>query len=308
VNWLEPFGWLPQISTPVALLLVATIAYFYGRRQASAPAAATVRSRRELRRAQAVAHELEHISEVIRKHVSKHRSSLSRFKQRVNRLGEDGNQDAAMRDLFREAEEMLQPTIQFAGQIAHAYDQIRQQTNRLMAFTDARTDPLTGVSNRRALDDTLSGQLALKARYQVDFTLAMFDIDHFKRVNDRDGHLVGDRILQEVAQIIDENARETDTVVRYGGEEFVVVMPKTDLEGASYFGHRVREAVQNKLPVTISGGVTQALDGDSIQSIIARADEALYEAKTNGRNCNYRHDGENVECVLETVPAETAAP
>ena len=301
MSWLESINWFPQISAPVALLLVATIAYFYGRRSSTAPASATVRSRRELRRAQAVAQELESISELIRKHVSKHRSTLNRFKQRVNRLG-DGNQDAAMRELFAEAEEMLQPTIQFAGQIAHAYDQIRQQTNRLMAFTDARTDPLTGVSNRRALDDTLSGQLALKARYKANFTLAIFDIDHFKRVNDREGHLAGDRILQDVAQIIDENARETDTVVRYGGEEFVVVMPETDIEGASYFTNRVRESIEEKLPVTISGGVTEALDGDSVQSIIARADEALYEAKTTGRNRVYRHDGQNVECILEQAP------
>ena len=204
-----------------------------------------------------------------------------------------------MRELFREAEQMLQPTIQFAGQIAHAYDQIRQQTNRLMAFTDARTDPLTGVSNRRALDDTLSGQLALKVATRSGFTIAMFDIDHFKQVNDREGHLFGDRVLQDVAQIIDDNARETDTVVRYGGEEFVVVMPETDLEGACYFANRVREKIGEKLPVTISGGVTPALDGDSIPSIIARADAALYEAKSKGRNAVYRHNGDHVESVLE---------
>jgi diguanylate cyclase (GGDEF)-like protein len=284
---------------------VATIAYFFGRRRAEVSSDGSVRSRRELRRAQAVARELENISELIRKHVSKHHTSVSRFKQRVNRLGEQ-KQDAGMRELFREAEEMLQPTIQFAGQIANAYDQIRQQTNRLMAFTDARTDPLTGVSNRRALDDNLSGQLALKARYEVNFTMAMFDIDHFKQINDERGHLCGDGILQDVARIIDENARETDTVVRYGGEEFVVLMPETDLEGASHFANRVREKVQKTLPVTISGGVTQAIDGDSCESIIARADAALYQAKTSGRNAVYRHDGEQIESVLEPVPVEQA--
>ena len=176
-------AWLPELSTPITLLLVATVAYFFGRRRSETSSSDPTRSRRELRRAQAVARELETISELIRKHLTKHHSSVSRFKQRVDRLDSD-NQDAAMRELFREAEEMLQPTIQFAGQIANAYDQIRQQTNRLMAFTDARTDPLTGISNRRALDDNLSGQLALKARYNVAFTLAMFDIDHFKQVID----------------------------------------------------------------------------------------------------------------------------
>ncbi|MBN1588399.1 MAG: GGDEF domain-containing protein [Pirellulales bacterium] len=303
---IEFFNWFPQLSTPITLLLMATIGYFFGRRRTTATSGSVVRSGRELRRAQAVVRELENISELIRKHVFKHRASLSRFKQRVNQLG-DKNQDEAMQALFREAEEMLQPTIQFAGQIAHAYDQIQQQTNRLMAFTDARTDPLTGVNNRRVLNDTLTSQLALKARYDVNFTLALFDIDHFKKVNDRQGHLYGDRVLQDVAQILGDNARETDTVVRYGGEEFVVIMPETNLEGASYFANRIREKTEQKLPVTISGGVTHSLDGDTTETIVARADAALYEAKSNGRNCVYRHDGEQTESVLEKVAVEQEA-
>jgi diguanylate cyclase (GGDEF)-like protein len=281
---------------------VATIAYFFGRRQAVQASSGQVPSRRELRRAQAVAHELEEISELIRKHLTKHRAALSRFKQRVNRLS-DEDRDEAMQHLFREAEEMIQPTIQLAGQIANAYDQIRQQTNRLMTFTDARTDPLTGVNNRRALDEALGAQLALKARYNVGFSVAMFDIDHFKQVNDRQGHLYGDRVLQDVAQIIDENARETDTVVRYGGEEFVVVMPETDMAGASHSSERIRRDVAERLSVTVSGGVTHALDGDTLESVVARADAALYEAKEKGRDRVYRHDGELVESVVEPVPA-----
>ena len=293
-------GWIPELSATIALLLVATVAYWYGRRRSGATLNATVRSRRELRRAQAMARELETISELIRKYLAKHRASLSRFKQDVNRL-EDENQDVAMCELFREAEEMQQSTIDFADQIAYAYDQIRQQTDRLMAFTDTRTDPLTGVSNRRVLDDTLTDQLALKVRYDRAFTLAMFDIDDFKRVNDRQGRLCSDQILQDIARLIDENARETDTVVRYGDEEFIVVMPETDLEEASYFANRVREKVQETSAVTISGGVTHVLDGDSVESVIARADEALYEAKTSGRNAIYRHDGEKIESVVQVT-------
>jgi diguanylate cyclase len=298
VSWNAVIGWFPNLSTPMTLLLVATIAYFFGRRQVRPANAEGLRARREFRRAQAVARELETISELIGKQVAKHQASLSRFKQRLDRLAE-GNQDAAARELFREAEEILQPTIQFAGQIAQAYDQIRQQTNRLMTFSDARVDPLTGVSNRRALDDTLGHQMALKNRYGVTFSVVIFDIDHFKHVNDREGHLYGDRVLQDVAQILDEGARETDTVVRYGGEEFVIVMPETDLEGASYFADRIRAKIQEKLPVTISGGVTTALDGDSAASLLARADAALYDAKTSGRNCVHRHDGETLESVVD---------
>ena len=97
-----------------------------------------------------------------------------------------------------------------------------------MSFTEVRTDPLTGVNNRRGLDDALSAQLALKGRYHSTFSLVMFDIDHFKQVNDQEGHLHGDKVLQELSRLFDECIRDTDMVARYGGEEFVVLMPQTD--------------------------------------------------------------------------------
>ena len=111
-----------------------------------------------------------------------------------------------------------------------------------MTFTEVRTDPLTGLNNRRGLDDALAAQLALMGRYHSPFSLAMFDIDHFKQVNDREGHLHGDRILQELSQLLEECVRETDLVARYGGEEFVVVMPQTDLAGACMLSERLRFA------------------------------------------------------------------
>lgn len=295
--------WIPDISMPMALLLVATVAYFFGRRQGGASPTVHIRSQRELRRAQAVAQELEEISELIRKHVAKHRATVARFKLRVNKL-DDHDREVAMQQLFREAEEMVKPTVEFAGQIANAYDQIRQQTNRLMTFTDAQTDPLTGVRNRRSLDDALHSQLAMNDRYRTPFAVSLFDIDFFKKVNDHQGHLHGDRVLQEVARIIDERARETDTVVRYGGEEFIVIMPETDLEGASQFSDRVRQDIAKRLSVTVSGGVTEALDGDTLVSLVSRADAALYAAKTNGRNRIYRHDGEQIESILDELTLE----
>ena len=151
-----------------------------------------------------MATELEKIAWTVRQSLAKHHASVSRFKERVSRLS-DQQQEAAWKDLCREAEDILKPTLQLATQIANAYDEIRQQSANLMTFTEVRTDPLTGVNNRRGLDDALSAQFALMSRYNAVFSLVMFDIDHFKQVNDQEGHLHGDRVLQELARLLDES-------------------------------------------------------------------------------------------------------
>ncbi len=154
----------------------------------------------------------------------------------------------------------------------------------IMTFTEVRTDPLTGVNNRRGLDDSLGSQLALVTRYHSVFSLVLFDIDHFKQINDQEGHLNGDRVIQELAQLLDESIRETDIIARYGGDEFVIIMPQTDLDGASIFAERLRAGVAERMTITVSGGVTAARESDDPESLIARADTALYNAKTAGRN------------------------
>jgi len=295
--------WSLQLPVPVALAVVATIGYLFGRRYKQVADDAIVRSRRELRRAQLVGSELEKIAWSIRKSLANHHSSVSRFRERVGRLTEQ-QEEAACKELCREAEEILQPTLRLATQMANAYDEIRQQSANLMTFTEVRTDPLTGVSNRRGLDDALSAQFAMMSRYGTGFSLTILDIDHFKQINDQQGHLHGDRILQELARLIDDCVRETDIVARYGGEEFVVVMPQTDLDGASVFSERLRAKVEGELALTISGGVATAIDGDDQDSLLARADNALYEAKTAGRNCVFRHNGDHREPVAELLPVE----
>jgi diguanylate cyclase len=191
-----------------------------------------------------------------------------------------------------------------ATQIASAYDEIRQQSTTLMSFTEVRTDPLTGVKNRRGLDDALSAQFALLSRYELPFSVVMLDIDHFKNINDESGHLHGDRVLHDLGHLFDEFIRETDIVARYGGEEFVIVMPQTDLEGACVFAQRLREQVRKQLPITVSGGVSAAIPGDTPETLLARADAALYQAKTNGRNCIARHDGQETISMVEKLAQE----
>ena len=290
-----------NLPIPVALAAVALLGYLMGRRTRSVQQGESAKSRRELKRARAVAKELESIAESVRKSLASHHASIAHFKERVRVLSsheEQGN----WQELCREAEEMLKPTLRLATQIAGAYDEIRQQSNHLMTFTELRTDPLTRVSNRRAFDEIAESMFALMNRYEQSFALLILDIDHFKKVNDERGHLFGDQTLQAVARVLDECARDTDIVARYGGEEFVVVMPHTLLEGASIFAERLRAAIESTVGLTVSGGVAQALDGDNPQTLLARADEALYAAKAAGRNCIFRHTGLDVEAVLEEVP------
>lgn len=294
-----------QIPLPVALAVIAVLGYLVGRKSRRTALAEADKARRELRRAKVVAKELEQIAESVRKNLASHHMSVAKFKDRVCELsGHD--KEAAWQELCREAEQILKPTLRLAEQIASAYDEIRQQTNHLMSFTEVRMDPLTRVSNRRGLDDTLRSMLALMERYDQPFSLAIFDIDHFKQVNDSKGHVYGDRTLQAVARILDETVRDTDLVARYGGEEFVVVMPHTTLDAACVFADRVRQAVEAALGITISGGVTTALDGDNAQSLLSRADAALYSGKAAGRNRVYCHTGADIE-PIEAQPATPTA-
>ncbi len=177
-----------------------------------------------------------------------------------------------------------------------------------MSFTEVRTDPLTRVSNRRGLDESLESMFAHLDRYGQPFSLAIFDIDHFKQVNDTKGHLHGDRTLQAVARILDDSVRDTDVVARYGGEEFVVVMSHTTLENACQFADRVRMQVESSVGLTISGGVAQALDGDNPQTLLSRADAALYGSKAAGRNRIYQHTGSEIEpaCVSDELAPATS--
>jgi diguanylate cyclase (GGDEF)-like protein len=122
---------------------------------------------------------------------------------------------------------------------------------------------------------------------------AMLDIDHFKSINDTYGHLIGDEVLKIVSGLIDKSIRSADYFGRYGGEEFLIVMTQTNLNGAVTYAERVRSAIQNHrfhnlgsdFKVTVSVGVAEFNDKDNIQTMIERADKALYRAKGSGRDC-----------------------
>lgn len=154
---------------------------------------------------------------------------------------------------------------------------------------------LTGLHNRRWMRDILDRQMKRSQMNNEALSLLMLDIDHFKRVNDNFGHLAGDQVIRVVAQKMVINVRPTDLLVRFGGEEFIIVLPMTDLAGARIVAERVCRSVRqaqvvdgvgNRLPpVTISIGIAQMAENESQDSLIERADQVMYKAKKNGRDC-----------------------
>ncbi|MFZ3512782.1 sensor domain-containing diguanylate cyclase [Vibrio harveyi] len=149
----------------------------------------------------------------------------------------------------------------------------------------AEKDPLTGCWNRRRFDKELARHASIADRYAVSNTaLAIIDIDHFKQINDKHGHDVGDEVIKDLGNLMKAQCRETDIVARVGGEEFAIIMPETNTRNAFEAIYRLKEIIQSKsvLGITISGGITTI--NRSVEQSYRRADKALYQAKTLGRN------------------------
>ncbi|TDY03995.1 diguanylate cyclase [Thiohalophilus thiocyanatoxydans] len=153
----------------------------------------------------------------------------------------------------------------------------------------ASHDSLTGLYNRRNFEALLLHELERATRYRRQLALILLDIDHFKTVNDRFGHNAGDEVLRQLAVIMREQTRDSDVLARWGGEEFIILLPETDLDGALQAAGALRQAVADtRFPtvgqVTVSLGVSTYQSGDTPDSLIKRADDAMYQAKTAGRN------------------------
>ena len=157
----------------------------------------------------------------------------------------------------------------------------------------ALTDALTGIGNKRALDEALLRASALADRHGAPWSLILCDLDHFKLINDNHGHVVGDHILTRTAEKLEQAIRNSDTVYRFGGEEFAVLLPHTSEQEAREVAERIRLAIESirvdggETPLTVTGscGVATHLADEVPEQWLARADEALYRAKAQGRNC-----------------------
>ncbi|UTW08703.1 GGDEF domain-containing protein [Pseudomonas benzenivorans] len=198
-----------------------------------------------------------------------------------------------------------------ALRFAHLTRRLRQEMGRrLQAEQELRdsnlqlervasTDRLTGLWTRLKLEEVAHNEIKRAERYQLPLSLLFFDIDHFKVVNDQHGHDAGDRVLSALAQRVQAQLRESDCLCRWGGEEFVILMPHTDLEHAAVMAEKLRilvsaEAAAPDIGVTASFGVAQWQPGQSLRELVKSADQVLYLAKQRGRN--------RIECFVPSAP------
>lgn len=305
---LELMAQLPLAVWGALASVLATgtgVGYLVARGRKTGPAGLAVAQGKPLAHAGSSGRELEGVAWTLRRNLAQHQANISAFRQRLDHL-EAAQRHAAWQAICREAEELLVPALELAGRIGAAFDQLRQPPTDVPAAREVCRDRLTGLGNRRVLDQSLTQQLALHGRYKHAFCVAVFDIDHLGRINEQQGIAQGDKFLRQLAGSLADSVRDTDVAVRYAGAALLVVMPNTDLEGACIFSERWRSRVAGRIALTVSGGVTEALDGDTPDSLLARAEVALYQAKSSGRNRVCRHDGEDVELVPEHAAASAA--
>ena len=176
---------------------------------------------------------------------------------------------------------------------------MRQSREIELHLAEAHADVLTGLANRRAFDMELSRRLAQRQRQGTPLCLLIIDIDNFKSFNDEFGHLAGDAILKELANVLEATARHMDFVARLGGDEFAVLLPGSNLDQASNGAERLRSAISDsplqyeghEHTLTVSIGLAEAQPDDDPASLLKRSDSALYAAKEAGRNCSFRQGG-----------------
>jgi diguanylate cyclase len=222
--------------------------------------------------------------------------------------GIDRESDGAHAAVFSAMDQMIAANTQLQQRLEQAEKQLAAQAVEIKAHeSEARTDSLTGLSNRRAFDDELKRRLGEWQRKGTPCTLVLMDIDFFKKFNDTHGHQVGDEVLRQVAKVLAKQSREMDVPCRYGGEEFAAILPATDATSACKVAERIRAAIEasvttyegKTLKVTCSLGVSQFLADDDVPRLIRRADDALYTSKKAGRNCGHWHTGVNQVPITE---------
>lgn len=193
--------------------------------------------------------------------------------------------------------EELMARVDVALRLKQERDKLHETTREALSVAEqaqerALTDALTGLLNRYGLQRAITRELAAARRYGRSLSCLMMDIDHFKQINDIYGHPAGDTAIQQVGKILTEVTRNSDMVFRYGGEEFIVLLPETDVKGAAILGEKIRSVAESRIfgngerifSLTLSIGAASLKASESGNDMIARADVALYNAKESGRN------------------------
>ncbi len=227
--------------------------------------------------------------------ISRHAFELDELAEELNAVPPD---DPA--SMMAAAAAMLVANRRLQSELATAQAEITSQQQKVDALAaESRTDTLTGLANRRSFDEELGRRLDQWRRHKVPVSLLLIDIDHFKQINDRYGHPIGDEALKWTARVQSEALRQMDVAARYGGEEFAAILPGTKLSDAGNVAERLRATISAKpfrqgeleFPITVSVGVAVTIPDDAPAAFLKRADDALYAAKQNGRDRAYLHNG-----------------
>jgi len=290
------------LTDTMALAAVATLGYLVGQRTRKPPTEnADDKLVLELSRAVHIAKELHSVANRIRQDVASHQSSILQFESRVSNLTSKESADG-WQSLSNEAETLLAPTMEFATKLSLAYDQLRKQSTLLANFAGSRSDPETGVHNRRAMEEQLDVLFTLRDQNNSRFALSLFSVE----CNSQDQLLSMDSSeeLLRFARILESYARDTDLVARYSMDEFVVIMPQTTMAGATVFGDRLLKRVDAELDSVVCGGIVEILAEDTPEKLLSRADSALYSARASEASCLFQHNGKTIRSYEAEVDSK----
>ncbi len=258
-------------------------------------------------RANMAAMQLRDLAKNVAVDVGAHNNFVSDISDQLTSESDGAAVESAIEKIV-EANEKLQ------NRLEEAERKIQTQAEEIRAQqSEALTDALTKLANRRAFDEALVKNMDSFNNQRKPFSLLIFDVDHFKKFNDTHGHQAGDEVLRSVGRTITQTVKTTDIPCRYGGEEFAVILPNTRVDSARIAAERVRKAIESMdvvfedktLKVTASIGVAEMREGENDIQIIRRSDECVYAAKEAGRNQCFWNDGQ--ECLPLNAPAKAVA-
>ncbi len=283
---------VPWVLGSVCVGLV--VGFFLGRGRGE-PAPDADMARRERQAALKALLELLHAAERLSTDVASHNTEIQESAAQVGSLQVTGEMESVKRALLGHMTSLLKSNRRMQDDMVCTQYRLEEQAQEIdHVRREARTDALTSVANRKACDEKLYLLLDAWRRERETFVLMMIDLDQFKRINDSHGHQAGDHVLEKVGGWLGSLVREGDFVGRFGGDEFVVMLPQTELdvgvENAEILRARIAERASRvalrhgQVSVSLSIGVAASRTGDTAESILARADEALYRSKNLGRN------------------------
>jgi diguanylate cyclase len=261
-------------------------------------------ARHDLMQASLIAKRLQDLADEMSSSVGEHRSKLEQASQLLT-SGADTSDESLTELVVDVIGNVVRANQGLKSKLDMAEGRLQEQAVEIEAhMSRSLTDALTGLPNRREFNERLEERMGAWNRRRDVFSLLLLDVDHFKKLNDRYGHLAGDEVLATIGRALRGAIRREDSVARFGGEEFAILLTSTTLDNAICAAQKVREAVarvsisrgNQQIAVTVSGGLATVESNERVESLIQRADSALYAAKGAGRNCTFLHNG--VDCQL----------